>query len=260
MKQYLELLNDIRLYGVDKSDRTGVGTRSVFGRQLRFDLANGFPLVTTKKMFMRGVIVELLWMISGSTNVKVLQEQGVHIWDEWADPETGELGPVYGKQWRDWNNIDQLLDVQERIKTHPDCRRLIVNSWNVSDVPRMRLPPCHMFYQFYVANGRLSCQMYQRSADVFLGVPFNIAQYALLTMMVAQVTGLEPGEFVHTFGDVHIYQTHRDQVIEQLQRKPFPLPVMVITGGKSNITEYTVADFELHNYRRHPSIPAPVAV
>lgn len=280
MKQYLSLLDDILTNGVQKGDRTGTGTLSVFGRQLRFDLSKGFPAITTKKLHFKSIIHELLWLISGSTNIKYLKDNGVKIWDEWAD-ENGDLGPVYGKQWRAWEgfeweegravgygwanagyrpyHIDQFTDVIERIKTNPNCRRLIVSAWNVADVPKMKLPPCHCFYQFYVADGRLSCQMYQRSADVFLGVPFNIASYSLLTMMVAQVTGLQPGEFIHTFGDTHLYNNHLEQAREQLTREPRSLPTMHIQPRKC-IDDFVYDDFALDGYDPHPSIKAAVSV
>lgn len=264
MKQYLELLQDILDNGTDKSDRTGTGTRSVFGRQLRFDLSKGFPLLTTKKMFLKGVIHELLWFIAGDTNIKYLTDSGVHIWDKWAD-ENGDLGPVYGHLWRSWPDakggaIDQLANVVEQIRNNPDSRRLIVTAWNPSEVDDMALPPCHTLFQFYVANGRLSCQLYQRSADVFLGVPFNIASYALLNRMVAQVCGLEPGDFVHSFGDVHIYNNHFDQVKEQLSRQPRNLPVMKINPEKQDIFDFKYDDFTLVGYDPLPAIKAPVAV
>jgi thymidylate synthase len=263
MHQYLELLQDIMTNGVDKSDRTGTGTRSVFGRQLRFNLSDGFPLVTTKKMFMKGVIHELLWFIAGDTNIKYLNDNGVHIWDEWAD-ENGELGPVYGKQWRNWSGLygdtDQLENVIERIKTNPDCRRLIVSAWNVDELDDMALAPCHCLFQFYVANGKLSCHLYQRSADVFLGVPFNIASYALLTHMVAQVCGLDVGDFVLSFGDVHIYKNHFDQVKTQLERDPKPLPQLIINPERKNIDDFVFEDFLIAGYDPHPAIKAPIAV
>src|SRR3989338_2367276 len=264
VKQYLNLLDDIRKNGTPKADRTGVGTLSVFGRQLRFDLSSGFPAVTTKKLFMKGVIYELLWFLRGDTNIKFLQENGVHIWDEWAD-ECGELGPVYGGQWRRWDapngeKIDQISQVIEQIKTNPDSRRLIVSAWNVADIGKMKLPPCHCLFQFYVANGVLSCQLYQRSADMFLGVPFNIASYSLLLMMVAHVTGLKPGEFVHTFADAHIYLNHLPQVDEQLKREPRPLPTMLIKRQVNSIFDFRYEDFELIGYNPHPPIKAKVAV
>ncbi|MGI8978747.1 MAG: thymidylate synthase [Pirellulaceae bacterium] len=264
MRQYLDLLQHILDHGVEKSDRTGTGTRSVFGYQMRFDLAAGFPLVTTKKLHMRSIIHELLWFLRGETNTQYLKEHGVTIWDEWAD-EHGELGPVYGKQWRSWlapdgRQIDQIAGVVERIRKTPDSRRLIVSAWNVADVDQMALPPCHLLFQFYVAQGRLSCQMYQRSADVFLGVPFNIASYALLTLMVAQVTGLQPGEFIHTFGDAHLYNNHLDQTRLQLSRQPRPLPAMKINPDIKSLFDFQFEDFTLENYDPHPHIKAPVAV
>jgi thymidylate synthase len=305
MRQYLDLLQDIKDNGVKKTDRTGVGTISVFGRQLRFDLSEGFPAVTTKKLFMRGIIHELIWFLQGSTNIKYLVDNDVHIWDEWpyrhylmengksvpdsnsdewkegikkftgkikADNEFakkwGELGPVYGYQWRNWptpdgEHIDQIKKAIGTIKKSPDSRRIIVSAWNVADVDEMAkagLPPCHLLFQFYVADGKLSCQMYQRSADTFLGVPFNIASYALLTMMVAQVCDLEPGDFVHTFGDTHLYLNHLEQVDEQLSRKPYPLPKMKINPKVKNIDDFKFEDFELINYKSHPAIKAPIAV
>ena len=264
MRQYLDLLQHILDRGAEKSDRTGTGTRSVFGYQMRFDLAAGFPLVTTKKLHMRSIIHELLWFLRGETNTQYLKEHGVTIWDEWAD-EHGELGPVYGKQWRSWlapdgRQIDQIADVVERIRKTPDSRRLIVSAWNVADVDQMALPPCHLLFQFYVADGRLSCQMYQRSADVFLGVPFNIASYALLTLMVAQVTDLQPGEFIHTFGDAHLYNNHLDQTRLQLSRQPRPLPAMKINPAIKSLFDFRFEDFTLENYDPHPHIKAPVAV
>ena len=264
MRPYLDLLQHILDRGAEKSDRTGTGTRSVFGYQMRFDLAAGFPLVTTKKLHMRSIIHELLWFLRGETNTRYLKEHGVTIWDEWAD-EHGELGPVYGKQWRSWlapdgRQIDQIADVVERIRKTPDSRRLIVSAWNVADVDQMALPPCHLLFQFYVAAGRLSCQMYQRSADVFLGVPFNIASYALLTLMVAQVTDLQPGEFIHTFGDAHLYNNHLDQTRLQLSRQPRPLPAMKINPAIKSLFDFRFEDFTLENYDPHPHIKAPVAV
>jgi thymidylate synthase len=264
VKQYLDLLRDVLESGTRKADRTGTGTISAFGRQLRFDLSDGFPATTTKKLFVKGVIHELLWFLQGSTNVKYLQDNGVGIWDEWAD-EKGELGPVYGAQWRHWDapdgrTIDQISQVVDMIRNNPDSRRLIVSAWNVSHIDKMRLPPCHCLFQFYVADRRLSCQLYQRSADLFLGVPFNIASYALLTMMVAQVTGLEPGEFVHTFGDVHIYTNHVDQVRLQLEREPRPLPRMVLNTGVRSVLDFRYDDFELSGYNPHPAIKASVSV
>ena len=261
MQQYLDLLKDIMENGVDKLDRTGVGTRSVFGRQMRFDLSRGFPLMTTKKMHLKSIIYELLWFIKGDTNVRWLQEHGVRIWNEWAD-ENGNLWPVYGAQWRNWNNegIDQLATVIETLKRNPNDRRMIVSAWNVGKIAEMRLPPCHMMFQFYTANNRLSCMLYQRSCDMFLGVPFNIASYALLTMMVAQVTGFEPGEFVHTLGDTHIYHNHFEQVSEQLSRQPFALPKMVINPDVKNIDDFKYEDFSLQDYQCHDTIKAKVAV
>ena len=257
-------MQHVRDHGVEKSDRTGTGTRSVFGYQVRFDLADGFPALTTKKLHLKSIIHELLWFLKGDTNVRYLQENGVSIWDEWAD-ETGELGPVYGAQWRSWQGangqtIDQVSHVIEQIKTNPDSRRLIVSAWNVAELDKMALMPCHAFFQFYVANGRLSCQLYQRSADIFLGVPFNIASYALLMMMIAQVTGLEAGEFVHTFGDAHLYLNHLEQVDEQLARVPGPLPVMHINPEVSDIFAFRFEDFELRDYHAQPVIKAPIAV
>lgn len=264
MKQYLELLEKIMSDGTVKTDRTGVGTKSIFGHQMRFDLSEGFPLLTTKKVHLRSIIHELLWFISGDTNIGYLHDNKVSIWDEWAD-ENGDLGPVYGKQWRSWQtpdgrSIDQLSQVIETIRNNPDSRRMIVCAWNPSDVDRMALPPCHCFFQFYVAEGRLSCQLYQRSADTFLGVPFNIASYALLTMMIAQVCGLQPGEFVHTTGDTHIYLNHFDQVREQLSREPRPLPVMKLNPEIKSIFDFKYEDFELVGYDPWPAIKAPVAV
>lgn len=264
MQQYLDLLQHILDNGVEKSDRTGTGTKSCFGYQMRFDLQKGFPLVTTKKLHLKSIIYELLWFLKGETNIKYLKDHGVGIWDEWAD-ENGELGPVYGKQWRSWasvggKTIDQISDVINQIKKNPDSRRLIVNAWNVADLSKMALMPCHTMFQFYVANGKLSCQLYQRSADVFLGVPFNIASYALLTMMMAQVCDLQPGEFIHTFGDVHIYNNHLEQVNLQLSRKPFPLPTMKLNPAIKNIFDFQFEDFTLENYQFHPAIKAPVAV
>ncbi len=264
MKQYLDLMRRVRDHGVAKGDRTGTGTLSIFGHQMRFDLAAGFPLVTTKKMFVKGIVHELLWFLSGSTNVRYLQEHGVHIWDEWAN-EHGELGPVYGSQWRSWpapdgGTIDQIASVVAAIRQNPDSRRLIVSAWNVAEVDHMALPPCHTLFQFYVANGKLSCQLYQRSADVFLGVPFNIASYALLTMMVAQVTGLAPGEFIHTFGDAHLYANHLAQADEQLARTPLPLPTMELNPAVRDVFGFRYEDFKLKNYQSRPAIKAPIAV
>ena len=281
MQQYLDLLQYILDKGVHKSDRTGTGTKSCFGYQMRFNLQQGFPLVTTKKVHMRSIVHELLWFLKGETNIKYLKENGVGIWDEWAD-ENGELGPVYGKQWRSWSagsggegkderTVDQISELIAQIKKNPDSRRLIVSAWNVADLPDMALMPCHTLFQFYVSpptpilaekgvKGLLSCQLYQRSADVFLGVPFNIASYALLTMMIAQVCGLEPGEFIHTFGDVHIYSNHLEQVNLQLSRKPYPLPTMKLNPAVKNIFDFKFEDFTLENYQSHPAIKAPVAV
>ena len=264
MKQYLDLLREIMDHGVVKSDRTGVGTKSIFGHQMRFDLSEGFPLLTTKKVHLRSIIHELLWFISGDTNIGYLHDNKVSIWDEWAD-ENGDLGPVYGKQWRSWQtpdgrSIDQLSDVIRTIRENPDSRRMIVCAWNPSDVDKMALPPCHCFFQFYVAEGLLSCQLYQRSADTFLGVPFNIASYALLTMMIAQVCDLKPGEFVHTTGDTHIYLNHFDQVREQLSREPRPLPVMKLNPEVRSIFDFKYEDFTLEGYDPWPAIKAPVAV
>jgi thymidylate synthase len=264
MQQYLDLLRHILANGTEKTDRTGTGTKSVFGYQMRFDLQAGFPLVTTKKVHLKSIIYELLWFLKGETNIAYLKENGVKIWDEWADAN-GELGPVYGKQWRSWEGangkvVDQVTDLIDQIKKNPDSRRLIISAWNVADLPQMALMPCHTIFQFYVANGKLSCQLYQRSADVFLGVPFNIASYALLTLMIAQVCGLQPGEFIHTFGDVHIYNNHTEQVNIQLSRTPFPLPVMKLNPAVKNIFDFNFEDFTLENYQSHPAIKAPVAV
>jgi thymidylate synthase len=264
MRPYLDLLCDVLEHGSRKLDRTGTGTLSAFGRQIRFDLSQGFPATTTKQLFMKGVIYELLWFLQGGTNVRYLQDHGVRIWDEWAD-ENGELGPVYGAQWRRWEDgrgrtVDQIASVVEQIKSAPDSRRLVVSAWNVARLAEMRLAPCHCLFQFYVDEARLSCQLYQRSADLFLGVPFNIASYALLTMMVAQVTGLHPGEFIHTFGDVHIYLNHVDQVRLQLSREPRPLPRMLLNADIRSIFDFTYEDFALEGYRPHPPIPAPIAV
>ena len=264
MHQYHELMQRILDAGAKKSDRTGTGTLSVFGHQMRFDLADGFPLCTTKKLHLKSIIHELLWFLAGDTNVAYLREHGVSIWDEWAD-EQGELGPVYGKQWRSWQThdgegVDQIREVLEQIRVNPDSRRLVVSAWNVADIPRMKLPPCHLLFQFYVADGRLSCQLYQRSADVFLGVPFNIASYALLTMMVAQVSGLVPGDFVHTLGDAHLYENHLQQAREQLSREPRPLPLMRLNPAVDDLFAFRFADFELQHYDPHPHIKAPVAV
>jgi thymidylate synthase len=264
MQQYLELLQHILNKSVHKTDRTGTGTQSCFGYQMRFDLEKGFPLVTTKKLHLKSIIYELLWFLKGETNIKYLKDNGVRIWDEWAD-ENGELGPVYGKQWRSWagadgKTVDQISDVISQIKKNPDSRRLIVSAWNVAELPEMRLMPCHALFQFYVADGKLSCQLYQRSADVFLGVPFNIASYALLTTMMAQVCDLQPGEFIHTFGDVHIYNNHIEQVKLQLSRTPYPLPTMKLDPSIKNIFDFKFEDFTLENYQSHPAIKAPVAV
>lgn len=281
MRQYLALQRRVRKHGVWKDDRTGTGTLSVFGHQMRFDLAKGFPLVTTKKTYLKAIIHELLWFLKGDTNIKYLKDNDVDIWDEWA-AENGDLGPVYGYQWRSWEafvripghaegaewvpdsyqkvTIDQISQVIDQIKNNPDSRRLIVSAWNVADIEKMGLPACHCFFQFYVVNGKLSCQLYQRSADIFLGVPFNIASYALLTMMIAQVTGLQPGEFIHTFGDAHIYSNHFEQVDLQLSRKPFPLPKMVLNPGVKDIFDFKYEDFELKDYQCHPGIKGKVAV
>ncbi len=263
-QQYLDLMRSILARGDKKSDRTGVGTLSLFGAQMRFDLSQGFPLLTTKKLHLRSIIHELLWFLRGDTNIAYLKENQVRIWDEWAD-ERGNLGPVYGKQWRSWECpdgrvVDQIVEVQEQIKKTPDSRRLIVSAWNVADIQEMALPPCHLLFQFYVANGRLSCQLYQRSADFFLGVPFNIASYALLTIIMAGATGLEPGDFVHTLGDVHLYSNHLDQARLQLERQPRPFPEMVLKTQRSSILDYRFEDFELVGYDPHPHIAAPVAV
>lgn len=264
MKAYLDLLRHIQAHGTVKNDRTGTGTISTFGYQMRFDLSEGFPVLTTKRLHLRSIIHELLWFLRGDTNIAYLRENGVTIWDEWADAD-GNLGPVYGSQWRSWpapddRHIDQIAQVVDQIERNPDSRRLIVSAWNVAEIDRMALPPCHALFQFYVADGRLSCQLYQRSADVFLGVPFNIASYALLTMMIAQVTGLVPGEFVHTLGDAHIYLNHREQVALQLTRTPRPLPVMRINPDVRSIFGFRYEDFSLDGYDPYPSIKAPVAV
>ena len=264
MQQYLDLMRHVREHGTYKDDRTGTGTYSVFGHQMRFTLADGFPLVTTKKMFLKGIIHELLWFLSGSTNIGYLTDHDVHIWDEWAD-EHGELGPVYGSQWRSWPGpdgatIDQISKLQQAIRNNPDSRRHIVSAWNVAEVDNMALPPCHTLFQFYVADGKLSCQLYQRSADIFLGVPFNIASYALLTMMLAQVCELEAGDFVHTLGDAHIYSNHLEQADRQLQRDPLPLPTMNINPGVKDIFSFQYDDFSLEGYSAHPGIKAPIAV
>jgi thymidylate synthase len=271
MKQYLDLLRQVKETGLEKSDRTGTGTQSCFGYQMRFDLAEGFPLVTTKKLHVKSIIYELLWFLKGETNTAYLKEHGVRIWDEWAN-EQGELGPVYGKQWRSWSGangkqIDQISDLISLLKTNPDSRRMIVSAWNVAELPEMALMPCHVLFQFYSAppgkaggRRRLSCQLYQRSADVFLGVPFNIASYALLTLMIAQVTDMAPGEFIHSFGDVHLYNNHREQAVLQLSRAPGPLPRMKLNPEVNNIFEFRFEDFTLENYQPYPSIKAQVAV
>ena len=264
MQQYLQLLRHILDKGVEKTDRTGTGTISSFGYQMRFDLQEGFPLVTTKKLHLKSIIHELLWFLKGETNIAYLRENGVSIWNEWAD-EKGELGPVYGKQWRSWEGangvvVDQVKDLISQIKNNPDSRRLLINAWNVAELPKMALMPCHVLFQLYVADGKLSCQLYQRSADSFLGVPFNIASYALLTLMIAQVCNLKPGEFIHSFGDVHIYNNHLEQVHKQLSREPFPLPVMKLNPEVKDIFAFMFEDFTLENYQFHPAIKAPVAV
>jgi thymidylate synthase len=264
MIEYLKLLEEVLENGTDRDDRTGVGTRGCFGRQVRFDLSEGFPLLTTKKLHVRSIFYELLWFLRGDTNIAWLQENGVSIWDEWAD-ENGDLGPVYGHQWRSWpapngETIDQIAWVQNEIRDNPQSRRLIVSAWNVAEVKNMALPPCHSLFQFYVSQGRLSCQLYQRSADLFLGVPFNIASYALLTMMMAKVTNLEPGDFVHTFGDLHLYSNHFDQAREQLSREPKPLPKMTIARKPESIDQFEYEDFQLTGYDPHPRIKAPIAV
>lgn len=264
MKQYLDLMRQVRTHGVFKSDRTGTGTWSIFGHQMRFDLADGFPVVTTKKLHLKSIIHELLWFLKGETNTRYLKEHGVSIWDEWAATD-GELGPVYGYQWRSWptpsgGHIDQMAQLIEQIKSNPDSRRLIVSAWNVADIPRMALAPCHAFFQFYVADGKLSCQLYQRSADVFLGVPFNVASYALLTLMVAQVCGLKAGDFIWTGGDCHLYSNHLEQADLQLSRAPLPLPQMIINPAVQDIFSFQYEDFTLAGYQSHPHIKAPVAV
>ena len=264
MEQYLDLMRHVKEYGVTKEDRTGTGTLSVFGYQMRFNLQDGFPAMTTKKLHFKSIIHELLWFLNGETNIQYLKDNGVSIWDEWAD-ENGDLGPVYGAQWRSWKTaggktVDQISDVIEQIKINPDSRRLIVSAWNVGELDQMALMPCHAFFQFYVADGKLSCQLYQRSADIFLGVPFNIASYALLTMMVAQVCELKPGEFVHTLGDAHLYLNHLQQVDEQLSRQPLALPEMRINAEINSIFDFKYEDFELLNYESHPAISAPIAV
>ncbi|GBL44709.1 thymidylate synthase [Sulfuriferula multivorans] len=264
MRQYLDLMRHVLEHGTQKSDRTGTGTLSVFGHQMRFDLSQGFPLVTTKKCHLRSIIHELLWFLQGDTNIRYLKENGVKIWDEWAD-ENGDLGPVYGHQWRNWpkpdgGHIDQIARVLHDLKHNPDSRRIIVSAWNVADLDKMALAPCHAFFQFYVADGKLSCQLYQRSADIFLGVPFNIASYALLTMMLAQVSGLKPGDFVHTLGDAHLYSNHLDQAREQLTREPRQLPTMQMNPAVTDLFAFKFEDFELQGYDPHPAIKAPVAV
>ncbi|AGH97225.1 thymidylate synthase [Micavibrio aeruginosavorus] len=264
MQQYHDLMTRVLETGAKKEDRTGTGTLSVFGHQMRFDLAEGFPVVTTKKLHLKSIIHELLWFLQGDTNIKYLKDNGVSIWDEWAD-ENGELGPVYGHQWRSWptpdgHHIDQISNLIHQIKTNPDSRRLIVSAWNVAEIGKMALPPCHCLFQFYVADGKLSCQLYQRSADIFLGVPFNIASYALLTMMIAQVCGLKPGEFIHTLGDAHLYSNHIEQAKLQLSRDAFPLPEMHMNPHVTNIFDFKFEDFELVGYQAHPSIKAPIAV
>jgi len=264
MRQYLDLLNYVKKNGIEKGDRTGTGTLSIFGYQMRFDLQEGFPLLTTKKIHLKSVIHELLWFLSGDTNIRYLKNNGVSIWDEWAD-DNGDLGPVYGHQWRSWGansgeTIDQISELIDQLRINPDSRRLIVSAWNVGEIPKMKLPPCHAFFQFYVAQNKLSCQLYQRSADIFLGVPFNIASYALLTMMIAHVCGFECGEFVHTLGDAHIYANHMNQVNEQLKRSPKKLPKMIINKHIDNIFDFKFDDFELTDYDPHPLIKAPVAI
>ncbi|MGH6828485.1 MAG: thymidylate synthase [Rhizomicrobium sp.] len=264
MRQYLDLMEKALRHGVEKHDRTGTGTRSIFGHQMRFDLKEGFPLVTTKQLHLKSIIYELLWFLRGETNIAWLKEHGVRIWDEWADVN-GELGPIYGYQWRSWptrsdGTIDQVSKLIDDIKANPDSRRLIVTAWNPADIPKMALPPCHCLFQFYVAAGKLSCQLYQRSADIFLGVPFNIASYALLTMMVAQVTGLEPGEFVHSLGDAHLYLNHTAQAEEQLSRRPYLLPRMILNPAVSDVFAFRYEDFSLENYQAHPAIRAAIAV
>ncbi|MBS1775454.1 MAG: thymidylate synthase [Bacteroidetes bacterium] len=264
MQQYQQLLKYILDHGSDKPDRTGIGTRSVFGYQMRFNLQDGFPMVTTKKLHLKSIIYELLWFLKGDTNIHYLKEHGVSIWDEWADAD-GNLGPVYGHQWRSWQGADgktydQIKDVLQQIQTNPDSRRMIVNAWNVADLPKMALSPCHALFQFYIADGKLSCQLYQRSADVFLGVPFNIASYALLTLMMAQVCGLKAGEFIHSFGDVHLYNNHFEQAELQLSRTPYPLPTLKINPEVKDLFSFSFEDFTLENYQCHPPIKAPVAV
>lgn len=264
MKQYLDLLTEIKNNGVIKGDRTGTGTKSIFGYQMRYDLSKGFPMLTTKKLHLKSIIHELLWFLAGDTNVEYLHKNGVTIWDEWAD-ENGNLGNIYGYQWRSWHGadgvvIDQIKELLHTIKTNPDSRRMIVSAWNVAEIDKMALPPCHALFQFYVADGKLSCQLYQRSADVFLGVPFNIASYALLTMMIAQVTGLEAGDFVHTLGDAHLYLNHLEQVDEQLSRTPRPLPTILINPEVKNLFDFTFKDFNVENYNPYPTIKAPIAI
>lgn len=264
MQQYLDLMQHVLAHGQPRSDRTGTGTRSIFGYQMRFDLAAGFPLLTTKRLHVRSIVHELLWFLRGDTNIRYLNDNRVRIWDEWADAQ-GALGPVYGRQWRSWpaadgTEIDQIQAVVDAIRVDPDSRRLVVSAWNVADLPKMAIPPCHVLFQFYVQSGRLSCQLYQRSADVFLGVPFNIASYALLTTMVAEVTGLHPGEFVHTFGDAHLYENHLAQARLQMARQPRPLPTMQIRRKVESLFDYRYDDFQLHNYQPHPHIVAPIAV
>ncbi|MEI6764807.1 MAG: thymidylate synthase [Bacteroidota bacterium] len=264
MKQYLDLLDHVIAQGTEKSDRTGTGTTSVFGYQMRFSLQHGFPLLTTKKIHLRSVIYELLWFLRGETNIKFLNDNGVSIWNEWAN-EQGDLGPVYGSQWRSWRGsdgsvTDQISEVMHTIRTNPDSRRMIVSAWNVGEINKMALPPCHALFQFYVADGTLSCQLYQRSADIFLGVPFNIASYALLTMMMAQVTGLKAGDFIHTLGDAHLYSNHREQALLQLSREPRPLPLMKINKNINDIFSFSFSDFELSDYNPHPHIKAEIAI
>lgn len=259
MDQYLNLLSDVLDNGISKADRTNTGTRSVFGRQIRFDLSEGFPLITTKKLHLKSIIHELLWFLSGDTNIKYLQDHDVHIWDEWAD-NNGNLGPVYGKQWRSWGSIDQISNVIEQIRVNSNSRRLIVSAWNLSDIDQMALPPCHCLFQFYVANGRLSCQLYQRSADIFLGVPFNIASYALLTAMIAQVTNLKQGEFIHSFGDLHLYDNHIEQAKTQLTRSPFSKPNLRLNPDIKNIFDFKYQDIIIENYQHHAAIKASVAI
>jgi thymidylate synthase len=264
MRQYLDLMRHVLQHGTEKTDRTGTGTRSVFGYQMRFDLQEGFPLVTTKKLHLKSIIHELIWFLAGSTNIQYLKDNGVSIWDEWADAD-GNLGPIYGYQWRSWptpdgRHIDQIAQVLDQIKNNPDSRRMIVSAWNVADIPQMKLPPCHAFFQFYVADGKLSCQLYQRSADIFLGVPFNIASYALLTHMMAQQAGLEAGDFIWTGGDCHLYSNHMDQVREQLSRESYPLPILHIRRKPESIFDYRFEDFEIVGYQSHPAIKATVAV